>query len=238
MSSNNKAYPAAKAAAGFVGCVFFMTMFSVGYAQASGQTLHGKVVRIADGDTLTVLEQGNRQVRIRLAEIDAPESGQAFGTKSRQALASMCARKTAVVRVQDTDRYGRTIGRVYCDGVDTSAEQVRLGMAWVYDNYVRDKQLYALQDEARRERRGLWADPNPKRPWEWRRDTKSSPAKRTAHGHTHEYKGGNVRGNRVSRIYHLPHCPSYGSMRAQNIVPFKTEDEAKRAGFKKAGNCP
>lgn len=222
---------------GFVSFLLLTLMFSVSYAQESGQELRGRVVRIADGDTLTVLNQGNRQVRIRLADIDAPESGQAFGTKSRQALASMCAGKDAVVRVQDIDRYGRTIGRVYCDGVDTTAEQVRLGMAWVYDNHVRDKHLYATQAIARQERRGLWSDRNPQRPWEWRRDAKA--AKSTpAQGYTHEYKSGEVRGNRVSRIYHLPSCPSYNSMRKQNIVPFVTEEQAVQAGFKKAGNCP
>ena len=68
------------------------------------------------------------------------------------------------------DRYGRTLARVTCDGFDANAEQVRRGMAWVYDRYVTDKSLYAVQEKAKAERRGLWHDDKPVPPWEWRKD--------------------------------------------------------------------
>lgn len=128
----------------------------------------GLVVAIADGDTLTVLNEDFQQVKIRLAEIDAPEKRQAFGTRSRQSLGELCHEKRAEVRVTDVDRYKRIVGRVSCGGVDANAAQVRRGMAWVYDRYARDKTLYRLQDEALDARRGLWADPTPIAPWEWR----------------------------------------------------------------------
>lgn len=131
--------------------------------------LIGLVVAIADGDTLTVLNDDKQQIRVRLAEIDAPERRQPFGTRSRQSLAEMCHEVRARVIVLDIDRYGRTIGRVQCDGVDANAEQVRRGMAWVYDRYVTDRSLYALQDAARSERKGLWRDSDPIPPWQWRR---------------------------------------------------------------------
>lgn len=127
------------------------------------------VVAIADGDTLACLTDSREQVKVRLAEIDAPERKQAFGTRSRQSLGELCHEKRAEIRVVDRDRYGRTVGRVSCAGMDANAEQVRRGMAWVYDRYARDKALYRLQDEARAAGRGLWSDKQAMAPWEWRR---------------------------------------------------------------------
>jgi len=131
------------------------------------------VVAIADGDTLTVLCEGNQQIKIRLAEIDAPEKSQPFGNRSKQSLADMCFKKQAEIKPQTKDRYGRTVARVVCDGTDANAEQVKHGMAWVYDKYVQDKSLYALQDTARDSKLGLWADKNPIPPWEYRKAKKS-----------------------------------------------------------------
>lgn len=136
---------------------------------SAGATILCLVIAIADGDTLTCLTDDRQQVRIRLAEIDAPERRQPFGARSRQSLGEMCREKRAEVRVVDRDRYGRTVGRVTCAGVDTNAEQVRRGMAWVYDRYAQDKMLYRLQDGARAADRGLWADAAPVPPWEWRK---------------------------------------------------------------------
>ncbi len=81
----------------------------------------------------------------------------------------MCFGKTATLADKGKDRYGRTLARVTCDGIDANAEQVHRGLAWVYDRYVTDKGLYAVQTEAKAQRRGLWADANPVPPWEWRR---------------------------------------------------------------------
>lgn len=126
------------------------------------------IVAIADGDTLTA-RCDDTSIVVRVAEIDAPEKRQAWGTRSRQHLAELCHGKPAIVRPRTTDRYGRTVARVECDGTDASAEQVRAGMAWVFDRYVTDRTLYAVQDDARGERRGLWGDAEPVAPWEWRR---------------------------------------------------------------------
>ena len=124
----------------------------------------GLVIAIADGDTLTDLEQ----IKVHLAEIDAPEKKQPFGTRSRQSLSELCHEKQAEVRVTDRDRYGRLVGRVTCDGTDANSTQVRRGLAWVYDRYATDATLYRLQDEARAAGRGLWTDTAPVAPWEWR----------------------------------------------------------------------
>jgi len=95
---------------------------------------------------------------------------QAFGNRSKQHLSDLCFKKPAQVGPQTKDRYGRTVGRVTCDGVDANAEQVRAGTAWVFDKYVVDRGLYAVQAEARAAKRGLWADGVPVAPWEWRKD--------------------------------------------------------------------
>jgi len=134
----------------------------------SAALIVGLVVAIADGDTLTVLNEDFQQIKVRLAEIDAPEKKQPFGSRSRQSLGEICHEKRAEVRVIDINRYKRIVGRVSCDGVDANAAQVRRGMAWVYDRYAKDKTLYRLQDEARSAGRGLWAEPTPIAPWEWR----------------------------------------------------------------------
>lgn len=127
----------------------------------------GEVVGIADGDTITVLRD-QQPVKVRLAEIDAPEKAQAFGNSSKQALSALVFRKQVIVVEQGSDRYKRTIGRVYQGDVDVSAEQVKQGMAWVYRKYSKDKNLLPLEEDAKSQRLGLWADANPVPPWEWR----------------------------------------------------------------------
>lgn len=135
---------------------------------AGADTLSGRVVGIADGDTITVLVE-RQQVKVRLVEIDAPEKAQAFGNRSKQSLSDMCFDKEAQILEKGKDRYGRTLGRVFCDEIDANAEQVRRGMAWVYRKYApKDSPLFAVEKEAKAARRGLWADVDPMAPWEWR----------------------------------------------------------------------
>lgn len=129
----------------------------------------GRVVKVADGDTLTVLVN-KRQFRVRLDGIDAPESGQAFSKRSQQSLANICAAKQARVEDRGKDRYGRTIGRVSCAGVDANSEQLRRGMAWVFTRHVpMGSPFYELETYARLRQIGLWSDAHPVAPWEWRR---------------------------------------------------------------------
>lgn len=104
------------------------------FASLAHAELAGPVVAIVDGDTIDVLV--NRQpVRVRLAQIDAPEKRQAFGTRSRQALAELVFRQSVTVVEAGRDRYGRVIGTVYVGNVDVNAQMVRVGMAWVYRQY-------------------------------------------------------------------------------------------------------
>src|SRR5258706_10346248 len=140
------------------------------------QTLAGRVVRIADGDTVTVLDATNTQHRIRLQGIDAPESHQEFGTQSKKTLSDMIFDKDVTVIYDKRDQYGRLVGKILLDGKDINLEQVKAGMAWHYKEYEReqspeDRDLYArAEDHARSARRGLWVDANPIEPGEFRRD--------------------------------------------------------------------
>ena len=142
------------------------------------QTLTGRVVRIADGDTITVLNSSDTQYRIRLEGIDAPESHQAFGTQSKKNLSEMVFGKDVTVVYQKTDQYGRLVGKILLDGKDVNLEQVKAGLAWHYKFYEdeqtpEDRALYAkTEDEARAARRGLWQDPNPVEPYQFRREEK------------------------------------------------------------------
>lgn len=143
--------------------VLFVTLSRPTFADFTG-----RVVAVADGDTITVL-RAHEQIKVRLVEIDAPEKAQAFGNRSKQSLSGLCFGKIASLAEHGKDRYKRTLARVTCDGIDANAEQVRRGMAWVYRKYApKDSSLYVIESEARAGRRGLWIDPDPVPPWEWR----------------------------------------------------------------------
>lgn len=130
----------------------------------------GKVIRVLDGDTIEVL-QSNKPVRIRLANIDAPEKAQAFGRWSTHQLKGLVAAQLVTVTYTETDRYERIIGRVFtANGIEANRYMVQVGAAWVYELYNADKALPALQQEAQTQKRGLWADSQPVPPWEWRRE--------------------------------------------------------------------
>lgn len=136
----------------------------VGVAHAD---LSGVVVSVLDGDTVDVLVD-RKPVRVRLAEIDAPERAQAFGTRSRQALAAKVFQQPVTVRTNGLDRHGRTIGTILVDGHSINRMMVEQGMAWAYRQYLVDRSLLGVEAAARSARVGLWVDPNPTAPWEWR----------------------------------------------------------------------
>ena len=138
-------------------------------APAPSSVITGEVVAIHDGDTLSV-RAGGRTVRVRLACIDAPEQGQAFGGRARQQLAQEAMRRTVRVEVVDRDNFGRTVGRVWADGTLVNLELVRAGLAWHYARHCPgDRTLAAAEQVAWAARRGLWADREPVPPWRWRR---------------------------------------------------------------------
>jgi micrococcal nuclease len=207
---------------------------------AQQQTITGKVVGVSDGDTITVLDAGKRQHKVRLDGIDAPESNQDFGSRAKQSLSDLVFGKMVTVTSSKTDRYSRTLGKVTLDGKDINLEQINRGMAWFYRYYAKelsgnDAVTYEQAEaQARSEKRGLWTDPAPTPPWDFRRGkTAKAPGVKPTSADV-----GGIVGNRNSKIYHLPNCPDYSKVSERNRVPFKTEAEAQAAGYRKARNCP
>jgi len=146
---------------------------------ANAETITGRVVGVADGDTITVLDARQVQHKIRLAGIDAPEKKQPFGNRSKESLSQLAFGKTVDVETIKRDRYGRQIGKVLVNGQDVNLLQVERGMAWFYRQYQReqspnDRRLYeAAEDAAKANKRGLWQDSAPVAPWESRRPKRS-----------------------------------------------------------------
>ena len=130
--------------------------------------IQGHVIRVLDGDTLEIL-QDKKPVRVRLANIDAPEKKQDYGRWSTDMMKSLVAGKTVTVTYFQRDRYGRIPGQVYApDGMNINQFMVRAGAAWVYEQYNTDPVLPVLQNEARQQKCGLWSDADPVPPWIWR----------------------------------------------------------------------
>lgn len=126
------------------------------------------VVRaVHDGDTLTAACPEGR-LRVRLREIDAPERTQPYARISANSLKAMCLGRTVRLDERALDRYGRTLARVTCGRTDANAAQVRRGLAWAFTRYLTDPRIAALEAEARAARRGLWRDPAPVAPWDFR----------------------------------------------------------------------
>lgn len=152
--------------------LWFIFLYSGG---VTAETLTGKVVRITDGDTLVILDATQTQHKIRLAGIDAPESKQPFGQKSKERLSQSVAGQQVAVDWSKRDRYDRIIGKIIYDGKDVNLAQIRAGLAWWYRKYsseqsLVDRQLYeAAEDRARADQVGLWGVSDPIPPWDWRK---------------------------------------------------------------------
>ena len=148
--------------------------------QVQADTLLGKVINVADGDSITVLDATNTQHKVRLTGIDAPERRQAFGNVSKESLAELVAGQSVAVEWDKVDRYGRKVGKVRVGGLDSNLVQVKRGLAWHYKKYEReqspaDRQSYAAAEvEARAAKLGLWRDAEPTPPWEFRRKGRNS----------------------------------------------------------------
>lgn len=146
-----------------------LVMLFVSSLAPGAQSFSGTVVTVIDGDTV-VVARGPQKSTVRLAAIDAPEKLQAHGVASRDALAALVLRKTVEVTPMATDEFGRLVAVLHAGRLNVNAEQIRSGMAWENSLYHADKAMAALQTEARRARRGLWADANPQPPWQFRKN--------------------------------------------------------------------
>ena len=137
-------------------------------------TITGRVIKIVDGDKADILQADKTIKRIRLASFDAPERGQPFGKNATKYLAELIAGETITVKVQDTDRYDRSVCEVFDDdGQRVAIKLVAAGLAWHYVKFApNDIELAKAEIEAREAKRGLWSDPRFVPPWDWRDLTK------------------------------------------------------------------
>ena len=170
--------------------VFYLLFAAV--SSPSAETLQGKVVKITDGDTVTIVDSKGFKHRIRLAGIDAPEKGQPYGGESTKNLGWLVYNKGITIEYSKHDRYGRIIGKILVDPggdtfclliecvrkVDAGLEQIKAGMAWHYKRYQneqskKDRKSYSsFERGARKKQVGLWSDRKHTPPWEWRRNNK------------------------------------------------------------------
>jgi len=157
-----------------VSFIFFLPLWVFLTSITFAADFQAKVIHIADGDTITVLNDANKQIKIRLNGIDCPKKRQAFGNKAKQFASELVFGKTVTVGDHGKDRYGRTIGAVVLpDGTNVKHELVKAGMCWWYRKYApNDKLLAQAEEEARLAKRGLWVDPSAVPPWEWRKARK------------------------------------------------------------------
>lgn len=231
----------------FAAFVLVCLLCGVGHSQA----IKGRVVAIADGDTLTVLDGQNQQHKIRLNGIDAPEIGQDFGQASKRNLSELVFGKEVAVFGSKVDKYGRLVGTVLIGSTNANLEQLKAGFAWFYRQYAGDvpeierAQYEAAETEAREGKRGLWQQPKPVPPWEFRHPEQadtiaapSAPASGSANTTNGQRTSGRIIGNRNSGIYHLPNCPDYSRVSERNREYFNSEADAMKAGYRKARNCP
>ena len=158
-------------------------MFPLLLAEACAAEISGRIVSIQDGDTLTILDTNSQQHRIRISGIDAPESKQPFGTRSKQKLAEMAAGEDGRAECHKVDRYKRQVCKVWVQPIDCRScgrtldlgyAQISVGMAWWYREYAKEQsaedrgRYESAEQDARLRKRGIWSMPEPVPPWEWR----------------------------------------------------------------------
>lgn len=204
--------------------------------QAPALTFKARVVKIADGDSLTVRDASGKTLEVRISGIDAPEGRQSFGPNARASLEALLKGRDVTIDVDDVDRYGRLVARVSRESRDAGLAQLEAGMAWTYPWAeglgIAEKKRYAdAESKAKAAKRGLWRESTALAPWVFRRDAKSPAPPASVK------PAGPVIGNRNSKLYHLPGCPGYNATSERNRVRFANAAEAETAGYRRAGNC-
>ena len=146
--------------------ISFLLFFTI-YINAA--ELNGKVIHISDGDTIHVLTNDKKKYKIRLNGIDAPESSQDYGNKSKENLKRYIYNKDVTVIYKSKDKYNRLLGTVYLNKQDINLQQIKDGYAWVYKKYNNDSNYLIAEKHARSSKKGLWAGINPLEPWVFRK---------------------------------------------------------------------
>ncbi len=188
----------------------------------------GVIVDVIDGDSLRFLSGGS-EIEMRLQGIDSPELDQDFGERARMRLYQLTEGQAARCVQTGTDRYGRTLADVYIGHRNLAHILLAEGLAWHFIRYSDDELMAGLEQDARKEKRGLWSRRDPIPPWDFRRGRRSSAGSKA------QPADGLLHGNRRSRVYHRPECANYNCKNC--IVGFEDGAEAHAEGFRPAGCC-
>ena len=149
--------------------LFLLSLLFLSLSLFSAEII-GKVIDVSDGDTITVLDEMDKgNFKIRLDKIDAPKRTQPFGSKAKQFLSSLIFGRQVSIRFKAVDRYGRILGVIYCDGAEINLVMVQNGYAWHYSYYDKTPAYIQAEKQARADKKGLWADPNPVNPYKFRK---------------------------------------------------------------------
>lgn len=213
--------------------LFFVLLLS--FVALASDTITGLVVGVSDGDTFTLLTSDKKQIKVRMQGIDSPEKVQPFGMRAKQQLSDYIYKKNVKVRSEGQDRYGRTLGTVFIPGNDASINALMIaeGYAWHYKQYSNDDVLDALEENARKSKKGLWSEPGAIAPWEFRRGQKTQ-SKALPDGSGIE-PGETVIFNKSSLKYHCMSCS--GALRcSHNCIEVSLQQAIKR-GAKACGIC-
>lgn len=202
--------------------------------------LSGKVIDVTEGDTLTIKSSRNLLVKVRLKEVDAPQSGQTFGRQARQWVEDLVLGKKIAVKYDSVDRYGRAIGEVILPkGLILNKELLRLGYAWHYRvHFPVDESLRELEYLAWKKKSGLWVDPSALPPWEFRRenDSPSEPPTKFSDVDYDSIFNYGLLGHLETKLFLWPDCRNYPRDN-QGFVVFASKQEAKTSGFKMSPHC-
>lgn len=229
--------------------LLFLLLYSV--TAHSSITFTGRVVDVADGDTLTIISSDNETIKIRLAGIDCPEGWQAHGEEAKQFLASKVDNRRVRIALETIDQHGRTVGQVLVNGENINEQIVAQGHGWVYRKYCTAdhcKDWLKLEKAARKARLGLWQEKNLQPPWEWRAEERGQktdesdftakilPAVKSFFTKAPDVPGTTIyHGNLRSQVFHGPSCKDYNCKNC--VVKFRSIEEAKRAGYRPYREC-
>ena len=215
--------------------IFAAFLVILSFPAWAADTISGKAVSISDGDTITVLDAGKTQHKIRLYGVDCPESHQDFGSKAKDFTSGMVFGKEVSVKVLDSDRYGRTVGIVSVNSKVLNEELLKNGMAWYYGQYCKASfcaQWSQYQNDVRNNKVGLWSMASPTPPWEFRRGGKSGSAEPVMQS---SVQSGGYHGNASSRVFHQSSCKDYNCKNCTEV--FNNREDAVMAGYRPCGMC-
>lgn len=223
--------------------IFALTLF-LSFCQISfAGVITGRVIHVADGDTITVRDASNRKHKIRLYGIDCPESGQEFGKEAARFTTRLASGKMARVTQYDRDRYGRVVGVVLVDGVNVNQSLIENGYAWKYGRYCKEpfcQDWRRLEERAKGARVGLWTDDAPAAPWDWRRNRRqgkpsAAESRQSGWGESKRIDNGSYSGNVNSRVFHAPDCKHFHCKNCTES--FIDREQAVKKGYRPCGMC-